>query len=235
MGSVGKALSGILGTVGSFIPGVGPLLGLAGGIGNLISGSQQGGAAGAGSQALGTATNALSQYANNLYGMTPQQLTSRLQAMEQPLSQNLINNTANQVIPMMALGGQAQSAGQVANAMGTALAPYNLQEQQMAQNLMNMQFQLPAQMQSDILSAFSGLAKWPQPANTAGAFSGGGGLGGGSQGAIWPGFPGTLGGTPAVPSGPSLPTTIGTLPGGWGGLTPIGGDMPAPNFTGMIS
>lgn len=73
--------------------------------------------------------------------MNPQLLNQRIAQFTKPLSQNLIHSVSRAVAPSIAERGLAQAPGMTDQIIGEALAPYELQEQQMGTNLALQSFQ----------------------------------------------------------------------------------------------
>lgn len=67
-----------------------------------------------------------------LENLTPAQIAQGTAQLQAPLSQNLINNVGNGVQAQLATRGLSQAPGIYTQALATGLAPYQLQEQQMA-------------------------------------------------------------------------------------------------------
>jgi hypothetical protein len=132
------------------------------------------------------------QYTKYLQGLTPTQITQMISQYQKPLSSNLINNVSNTVQGQMASRGLAQAPGIFAQAIGQGLAPYELQEQQLAQDALFKKLGLP------ISSRPSPFGPFPQTTNTSSIwqqlmqhFMGGRGSGPGNK----------VGQLPTLPSG----------------------------------
>lgn len=167
--------SGILSTLGTLLGKLGGgsslaglgnagLLGLLGmgEAGNLSLQSQEG-------QVLTTLVNLLQKYAS----MTPGQAAQGIQAFQQPMSQALNNQIMNQVQAAVGERGFAGSPGIMGEATAEALAPYGIQEQQLAsQNYWNLE-QLPIEA--------AGAIKFPPLQNLSGltSYLASGGINGG--------------------------------------------------------
>jgi len=131
---------------------------------------------------------------NRYNRMTPAEVVQGITSLEQPLSQNLIHNVGNTVQGQLAERGLSQAPGIQAQALAQGLAPYQLQEQQMAQQAFFQKLGLPISAQPSPFGPF------PQTTNTsqlwqalAQRFMGGGGGGQPSQisepgliNALWP-------------------------------------------------
>jgi len=153
-----EQLTNMLGSVGSFFGGSGsaassiaPLAqigtGVAGTIGNI--------------EGNNTKNSVLQQqmdYTKQLQAMTPTQLASGIQQLQQPLSANLTNSVGNTVQGQLAERGLSQAPGIYGSSLAQALAPYQLQEQQLATNAYLQKLGLPIQSRP---SPFG-----PYPANT---------------------------------------------------------------------
>ena len=112
------ALSGIMKFIQPAIQGTGV-------IGNLISGQRN---AGVQQEAINRQKQ-LDQLASN-----PSQLAARIRALQQPLSQGLLSGVGNDVQGYLAERGLSQSPAIQTQILAQALGPYQLQEQQLAQN-----------------------------------------------------------------------------------------------------
>lgn len=93
--------------------------------------------------------------------LTPAQITQGISQLQQPLSQNLINNVGNSVQGQLATRGLSQAPGIYAGALAQGLAPYQLQEQQMAQDAFFKKLGLP------ISARPSPFGPFPQSTNTS--------------------------------------------------------------------
>lgn len=80
---------------------------------------------------------------NALNKLTPAQIASGTQALEVPLSDNLIKSVGNTVQGELASRGLSQAPGIYASSLAQGLAPYQLQEQQMAQQAFFQKLGLP--------------------------------------------------------------------------------------------
>lgn len=78
-----------------------------------------------------------------LQNLTPAQIASGTQQLEQPLSNNLVNSVGNTVQGELASRGLSQAPGIYASSLAQGLAPYQLQEQQMAQQAFFQKLGLP--------------------------------------------------------------------------------------------
>lgn len=110
---------------------------------------------GIGSGVMGTVGNIQANSAKNkvlssemdqmktLQNLTPAQVASGTQALEQPLSNNLVKSVGNTVQGELASRGLSQAPGIYASSLAQGLAPYQLQEQQMAQQAFFQKLGLP--------------------------------------------------------------------------------------------
>lgn len=101
-----------------------PLIQGFGVVSNLIQGNRQ---TGIQSQAINN-LNQLSQLANN-----PAAMSARIRALQQPLSQGLLSGVGNEVQGYLAERGLALSPSIQSQVMAQALGPYQLKEQELAQ------------------------------------------------------------------------------------------------------
>jgi len=128
------------GGLAGFLKGIAPYAGLgtagAGLIGNIQANNAR-------NSVLSAEVNRMNAY-NNL---TPGQVASQITQLEQPLSSNLINSVGNVVQGNLAQRGLSQAPGIQAEALAQGLAPYQLQEQQMAQQALFQKLGLPIQAQ----------------------------------------------------------------------------------------
>ena len=113
-------------------------------IGNIMNAITRG-------KAIGSLQSAENKYAN----MTPEQLSGLVTRAEQPLGQDLIQSVQNTVQADMATRGLSQAPGIFAGEEAQALAPYKLQQQQMALQLVMKQLGLPIEYADAILQATS--------------------------------------------------------------------------------
>lgn len=93
--------------------------------------------------------------------LTPAQVSSGIRSLEVPLSQDLIKSITNTVSGQMAERGLSQAPGITASAIGQGLAPYQLQEQQLAQDAYFKKLGLPISAQPSPFGPF------PATTNTA--------------------------------------------------------------------
>lgn len=168
---------------------------------------------------------------NTLNNLTPAQIASGTQSLEVPLSNNLVSSVGNTVQGQLASRGLSQAPGIYASSLAQGLAPYQLQEQQMAQQAFFQKLGLP------ITARPSPFGPFPQTTNQnqlyqalATNFMGGGGNSGGVPPTVAGGdnVPGLVSqwNAPPTPSAPSTGTNyddILTQMFGGAGLTPAGG------------
>lgn len=88
--------------------------------------------------------------------MTPEQLSGLVSRATQPLSAGLTQSVGNQVQADMAGRGLAEAPGVYAATESQALAPYELQQQQMALQLVMKQLGLPIEYAQAILQGTGG-------------------------------------------------------------------------------
>jgi hypothetical protein len=93
--------------------------------------------------------------------MTPAQVSAGVGALEQPLSRDLINSVGNVVQGQMASRGLSQAPGIYTQALAQGLAPYQLQQQQLAQQAFFQKLGLPISAQP------SPFGPYPQTSNTS--------------------------------------------------------------------
>ena len=94
--------------------------------------------------------------------LTPAQISSGITGLEAPLSKDLTNTVGNTVQGQLAERGLSQAPGIFASSLGQGLAPYQLQEQQLAQDAFFKALGLP------ISSRPSPFGPFPQQTNTTG-------------------------------------------------------------------
>lgn len=166
-----------------------------------------------------------------LQNLTPAQIASGTQQLEQPLSNNLVNSVGNTVQGELASRGLSQAPGIYASSLAQGLAPYQLQEQQMAQQAFFQKLGLPITARPSPFGPFPNTTNQNQLYQAlATKFMGGGGNSGG--------VPPTVSGGSDVPglvsqwNAPPTPTAPGTGSNyddilsqmfGSSGLTPTGG------------
>jgi len=100
-------------------------------------------------------------YTKYLQNLTPDQVTRMISQYQKPLSSNLINNVTNTVQGQMASRGLAQAPGIFSQGIAQGLAPYEVQEQQLAQDALFKKLGLP------ISSKPSPFGPFPQTTNTS--------------------------------------------------------------------
>lgn len=100
-------------------------------------------------------------YTRMLQNMTPAEMIKQITALERPLSQSLISNVGNTVQGQLGERGLSQAPGIYASSLAQGLAPYQLQEQQMAQDAFFKKLGLP------ISSRPSPFGPFPATTNTS--------------------------------------------------------------------
>lgn len=100
------------------------------------------------------------QQMDMLNKLTPAEITSGINSLQQPMSTNLINNVTNATQGKLAERGLSQAPGIFASELGQGLAPYQLQLQQMAQDAYFRKLGLP------ISARPSPFGPFPQTTNT---------------------------------------------------------------------
>ena len=142
--------SGAGGFIQKFLPWMLAGSGVAGTIGNIEA-----------NQARNAVLSAEMARMNAYNKMTPAQVVQGITSLEQPLSQNLIHNVGNTVQGQLAERGLSQAPGIQTQALAQGLAPYQLQEQQMAQQAFFQKLGLPISAQPSPFGPF------PQTTNTS--------------------------------------------------------------------
>ena len=99
-------------------------------------------------------------YTKQLQNLTPAQLTQMIAQIQQPLSDSLTRGVGNTVSAQLAERGLSQAPGIFASSLAQGLAPYQLQEQQLAQQALFQKLGLP------ISSRPSPFGPYPQQTNT---------------------------------------------------------------------
>ena len=80
-----------------------------------------------------------------LQSLTPAQIIAGITSLERPLSSNLVNSVTNTVSGGLAERGLSQAPGIQASSIAQGIAPYQLQEQQLAQDAYFKKLGLPIQ------------------------------------------------------------------------------------------
>jgi len=93
------------------------------------------------------------QQAANI-GMNPGLLSARINALTKPLSSQLVKSVTRATTPGIAEAGLATSPGMSQQMIAEALAPYQLQEQQMGQNAAFQGLTLPGQVGAGAAGAY---------------------------------------------------------------------------------
>jgi hypothetical protein len=172
----------VLSSVGGFFekaaPAIGGATAGAGIFGNILNSITRG-------KEIGNLQSAEKKFAN----LTPEQLSGLVTRAEQPLGQDLLQSVGNTVQADLGTRGLSEAPGVFAAGEAQALAPYKLQEQQMALQLVMKQMGLPIEYAQAILQASGGgtdisrILMMLMNANKNGG-SGGGGGGGSDIGGI---------------------------------------------------
>lgn len=221
MDSVGSLFSSLTGNGGSdFLKLLGIGSGVAGTVGNIQANAAR-------NKVLSSEMDQM----KTLQNLTPAQIASGTQQLEQPLSNNLVNSVGNTVQGELASRGLSQAPGIYASSLAQGLAPYQLQEQQMAQQAFFQKLGLPITARPSPFGPFPNTTNQNQLYQAlATKFMGGGGNSGG--------VPPTVSGGSDVPglvsqwNAPPTPTAPGTGSNyddilsqmfGSSGLTPTGG------------
>jgi hypothetical protein len=135
-----------------FLKGIAPYAGLGSSIFGTVGNIQ---ANNARNSVLSAEVNRMNAY-NRL---TPAQVSTGISQLEQPLSSDLLHNVGNAVSGQLAERGLSQAPGIQAEALAQGLAPYQLQEQQMAQQAFFQKLGLPISAQP------SPFGPYPQTSN----------------------------------------------------------------------
>ncbi len=117
----------------------------AGFIGNIMNAITRG-------RQVGKLEDAEKKFAN----LTPEQLSGLVSRAEQPLSQDLLQSVGNTVQADVAGRGLAESPGVFAATETQALAPYKIEQQKMALELVLKQLGLPIEYANAIINATGG-------------------------------------------------------------------------------
>lgn len=97
----------------------------------------------------------------SLQGLTPDQIVKGIAALQQPLSKSLVSGVGNTVQGQLGERGLSQAPGIYAQSLAQGLAPYQLQEQQLAQQAYFQKLGLP------ISARPSPFGPFPQQTNTS--------------------------------------------------------------------
>jgi hypothetical protein len=114
-----------------------------------------------GNQARNAVLSAEMARMNAYNKLTPAQVTEGITSLEQPLSKNLTNAVGNTVQGQLAERGLSQAPGIFASSLAQGIAPYQLQEQQLAQQAYFQKLGLPISAQPSPFGPF------PQQTNTS--------------------------------------------------------------------
>jgi hypothetical protein len=199
-------VSEVLGKIGGFFSGgggkavMGGLAG-AGEIGNILNAVQR-------NRQIGKLNAAEDKFAN----MTPEQLSAMVNKATQPLDTGLVSSINNMVQADMATRGLSQAPGIFAATEAQALAPYKLQEQQLALQLVLKQLGLPIEYANAIIGSL------PKDTNIMPILLS---IMRGNAGGSTPGITMPTGGVPHA--GQLPPEDIGNIFGGGGGGGDTGG------------
>jgi hypothetical protein len=161
----------------------------------------------------GKAVGSLEKAEKKFTDLTPEQLSGLVSRAEQPLGQDLTQSVGNLVQADVAGRGLAESPGVFAATEAQALAPYKLQQQQMALQLVLKQLGLPIEYAEAILGAtgqnadVSKLLAMVMNAQK-------GGSGGGSGGGLTEADIAQLSATLGMPTGTPPIVDVGTGTGG---------------------
>jgi hypothetical protein len=142
-------MPGIAGSIGDIFktaaPAIGGITAGAGLVGNVLNSIQRG-------KEVGNLQSAEKKFAN----LTPEQLSGMVTKAEQPLGTDLLQNVGNLVQADLGTRGLSQAPGIFAAEESQALAPYKLQEQQQALQLIMKQLGLPIEYATAILQGMGG-------------------------------------------------------------------------------
>jgi hypothetical protein len=142
-------MSDIIGKVGGFFekaaPAIGGVTAGAGLLGNIMNSIQRG-------NEVGKLQSAEKKFTS----LTPEQLSGMVTKAEQPLGTDLLQNVGNLVQADLGTRGLSGAPGIFAAEESQALAPYKLQEQQMALQLIMKQLGLPIEYATAILQGMGG-------------------------------------------------------------------------------
>lgn len=142
-------MPGVLSSVGGLFseaaPAIGGITAGAGLLGNILS-----------SITRGKEVSNLQSAEKKFASLSPEQLSGLVSRAEQPLDQSLLQNVGNIVQADMGTRGLSEAPGVFAATESQALAPYKLQEQQNALQLVMKQMGLPIEYANAILNASGG-------------------------------------------------------------------------------
>lgn len=136
------SIGSMLGTAAPALTGINAGLGMVGNIMNAITRGK----------AVGNLTSAENKYAN----MSPEKLAGLVTRAEQPLGADLTQNVGNLVQADLGTRGLSQAPGVFAAEEAQYLAPYKLQQQNTALQLVMKQLGLPIEYAQAILGATQG-------------------------------------------------------------------------------
>jgi hypothetical protein len=140
------------GWLSNLIQSPGLKLGLAGSgaVGNILANNSR-------NNVLGQQTG----YTKYLQNLTPTQISDMISQYQKPLSNSLINNVSNTTQAQLASRGLSQAPGIFASSLAQGIAPYELQEQQLAQQALFQKLGLPIQSRPSPFGPF------PQTTNSS--------------------------------------------------------------------
>jgi len=142
-------MSDLISNIGGFFKSAAPALtggtAAAGLIGNIMNSVQRG-------NEVGNLRAAEKKFES----LTPEQLSGLVTRAEQPLSQDLLQNVGNLVQADMGTRGLSEAPGIFASTETQALAPYKMEQQRIALELVMKQLGLPIEYAQAILSGMGG-------------------------------------------------------------------------------
>jgi hypothetical protein len=142
-------MSDLIANIGGFFKSAAPALtGITAGtglVGNILNSIQRGNEVGK-----------LQSAEKKFESLTPEQLSSLVTRAEQPLGQDILQNVGNLVQADMGTRGLSQAPGIFAATETQAIAPYKLEQQRMALELVMKQLGLPIEYAQAILSGMGG-------------------------------------------------------------------------------
>lgn len=146
-------------------------MGALGTVGNFVQGQQQSQAASTLAGAQANELNWMQQYQQQLAAMTPAQITQMLNQLTLPISSNMQSAVTAPVYAQLAQQGLGQAPGTALTEATQAMAPYQLQQQQLAEQLLGMKLSAPLAPGQQILQTSQNLPSyWPPQSNNMGWF-----------------------------------------------------------------
>jgi hypothetical protein len=142
MGDAIKTIGGFFGKAAPAIAGGSAAAGLFGNIMNMIQ--------------RGNETSKLQAAEKKFANLTPEQLSGLVTRAEQPIGQDLLQNVGNLVQADLGTRGLSESPGVFAAEETQTLAPYKIQQQQIALQLVMKQLGLPIEYADAILKNMGG-------------------------------------------------------------------------------